>query len=191
VAVPEALGAGLLVVLLTAVACLGVRESVGLAAAFTLVEIAGLLVVIALGVMLILRDPVDDAALVPTAANLWPGIPAGIFLAFFAFVGFENLVNMAEEVRDVGRTLPRAILLSIGIAAALYGAVGLVAVLAVPASALAASTAPLCLIVEAAGFPCERAFSALALAAISNGVLIDILMVARLVYGMARRGWLP
>jgi amino acid transporter len=137
------------------------------------------------------NDPPDAAALAPSEADLWPGIPVGFFLAFFAFIGFETLANMAEEARDVGHTLPRAILISIGTAAVLYAAVSVVAVLAVPVDELAASPAPLCLIVERAGFRCDRTFSAVALAAIANGVLIDILMVARLLYGMARRGWLP
>jgi amino acid transporter len=190
-AVPEALGAALVVVLFTAVASLGVRDSVASAAVLTVLEIAGLLAVAGIGLALALSGTVDLAALLPAPGALWPGVPAGAFVAFFAFLGFETLANMAEEARDVGRTLPRAILLSIVLSTLLYVAVVAAAVLAVPGDALGRSAAPLCLVLARAGLPCEPVFSAVALAAIGNGVLIEIMMVARLLYGMARRGWLP
>ena len=191
VPLPDAIGAAIVVALFAAIACLGVRESVASAAVLTILEIAGLLTVVGVGVAVVLHDSVDVAALAPTGAELWPGIPAGAFVAFFAFLGFETLANMAEEARDVGHTLPRAILLSIAAATLIYLAVAAVAVVVVPDVELGGSPAPLCLVLGRAGLPCEPAFSAVALIAIGNGVLVEIMMVARLAYGMARRGWLP
>lgn len=115
---------------------------------------------------------------------------AGAFLAFFAFAGFENIVNMAEETHNVERNLPRAIVLSIVISAALYMLVVTIAVLTVTPGVLAASDAPLCAVVD-----CDRGamamFAPIAVIATLNGVLIEIVLMARVAYGMARRGWLP
>jgi amino acid transporter len=118
-------------------------------------------------------------------------IASGVFLAFFAFLGFEDIVNMAEETRDPGRTLPRAILLSIALAAVIYGIVALVAVAAVPLADLAASRAPLELVMARADWAPRHLLSVIALIAIPNGILITLVMLGRILYGMARRGWLP
>jgi amino acid transporter len=106
-------------------------------------------------------------------------------------MGFEALANMAEEARDVARALPRAIVAAIAAAAVLYGLVALIAVLAVPLDALSRSTAPLCLLLDRAGIPCGRGFAAVALVALSNGVIVELMLVARLLYGMARRNLVP
>src|SRR5262249_9474007 len=113
------------------------------------------------------------------------------FLAFFAFTGFENLANMAEEARNVGRTMPRAMLLSLGISTMLYIAVAFAVVAAVPLDEAASSAAPLLTVIERRGWGISPPFAALALVAVANGVLIQILTLSRLVYGMARRSLLP
>jgi amino acid transporter len=191
ITLPEPVGAGVLVVLFTAIACLGVTGSVTSAAVLTGVEIFGLVLVISAGAPALSGIGAHGAELVPVAASAWTGIGAGAFLAFFAFLGFENLANMAEETRDVGRTLPRAILITIGVAGALYGLVALVVVLAVPLDRLIASRAPLALVMEGVDWATPEALSAIALVAVANGVLIETVMLGRLLYGMSRRGWLP
>jgi amino acid transporter len=191
VALPDAFIAGLVVFVFTAVACLGVKDSVRVAAVMTLIELAGLLLVISVGVTAV-RDVLDHApTLVPTTFDAWISVGAGAFLAFFAFTGFETLANMAEEAQNVGRTLPRAILLSLGISTVLYMVVALVVVAALPPTEAVSSAAPLLSIIERRGWGLSGAFAALALVAIANGVLIQILMLARLLYGMARRSLLP
>jgi len=188
---PGAAIAGGVVLLFTAVACLGVRESVGMAAVMTAIEVGGLLLVLAAGWQLLGGAPVRLDELVPAAPAAWAALVSGAFLAFFAFIGFENLANMAEEARDPERSLPRAILASLGISAVLYAAVTAVAILAVPAAELAASAAPLLLMARHAAWFSPEVFSAIAIVAVANGVLIEIVMLGRLLYGMARRGLLP
>jgi amino acid transporter len=189
---PDAAIAGGLVLVFTAVACLGVRESVGLAAALTVIEIGGLFLVIAAGWPAPQSLPEGIAAMLPAIdPAALAGIAAGAFLAFFAFIGFENLANMAEEAVAPERSLPRAILVSLGLSTLLYMAVTTVTVLSLPADELAASAAPLLLIAARAPWFSADVFAAVALVAVANGVLIELVMLARLLYGMSRRGWLP
>jgi APA family basic amino acid/polyamine antiporter len=192
VVLPDEVVSGGLVVLFTAVACLGVRESVGLAAAMTVLEIGGLLFVIAVGLPALETLPERAAELVPFAdGDALAGIALGAFLAFFAFIGFENLANMAEEAADPERSLPRAILWSLAISTALYMAVALITVLALPLADIVAAPAPLLLVAARLQWFSMDLFAAVALVAVVNGVLIELVMLARLLYGMARRGWLP
>ncbi len=188
---PDPLVAGSTVVLFAAIACLGVRESVGFAAVLTLVEIGGLLFVIAAGWPALQLLPERIGELMPAAAPDLVGVAAGAFLAFFAFIGFENLANMAEEAATPERSLPRAILISLGISTLLYVTVTAVAILALPLGELVASPAPLLLVAARVDWFSADLFAAVALVAVANGVLIELVMLARLLYGMARRGWLP
>lgn len=189
--VPDWLAAGALVVVLTGVACLNVRQSVGLAALFSLIEIGGLLFVVYAGAGHLIESRADLPPLVPVSGAGWTGLMGGAFVAFFAYLGFENIVNMAEETRRPSWTVPRAILLSILLSGLIYAVVAWVAVMAVSPDRLAEAKAPLCLVVEQRGFDCRTAFSPVALFAISNGVMLEIILIARLCYGMARRGLAP
>ena len=188
---PDGVFGALVVAVFTAIACLPVRESVGIAALITVVEVGGLLFIVVLGTPSLAQLPAHLAEMMPSGAPGWVGVASGAFLAFFAFIGFENFANMAEEAKDPARTLPRAILLSIALSTALYGAVAIVAVLAVPLDRLVAAPAPLLLIAEGAAPAAAWVFLPIALFAIANGVLIELLVLARLLFGMARRGWLP
>lgn len=189
---PDAFIAGGLVLLFTAIACLGVRESVGLAAAMTLIEIGGLLLVIFAGWPALQSLPERIGELMPAAdPAALAGVAAGAFLAFFAFIGFENLANMAEEAAAPERSLPRSILISLGLSTLLYVVVTAVTILALPLDELVASPAPLLLVAARSQWFSSDLFAAIALVAVANGVLIELVMLARLLYGMARRGWLP
>lgn len=191
VLLPDPLIAGGLVVLFTAVACLGVRESVGIAAAMTLIEIGGLLLVIAAGLPALSSAPDRIGELLPNATSgAWMGIAAGAFLAFFAFIGFENLANMAEEARAAEHSLPRAILVSLGLSTLLYVVVAIVVILALPYEELTLA-APLLAVAAQADWFSPEVFAGIAVLAVANGVLLEQIMLARLLYGMARRGWLP
>lgn len=186
VPVPEPaliLGLGLA---LTLIALKGVLESLVIAALFTGVEILGLLAVSAAGFA---ADPV--AEWVTPAPPGWSGIAAATALCFFAFIGFEDLENMSEEVRTPSRTMPRAILLALAITAALYTLVAFAAVRAVPHAVMAGSERPLALVWEAGTGRSAAFLEAVAVVAAVNGVLAQIVMAARVLFGLGRRaGWL-
>ncbi len=170
----------------------GIGQAVALAALVTLVEIGGLILVVWAGADALATLPEQVSALDrPFTGAPWVGIVSGSFLAFYAFIGFEDMVNVAEEVKDVRRTLPRAIILTLIVTAILYVVVTLVAVAAVPAEQLAASTAPLALVVSSRTGGSASLISAIGVFAVLNGALIQIIMASRVAYGMAVQGWLP
>lgn len=187
--VPELLAVVLLVLGLGSLAAWGVNQSVAVVTLITIVEVGALIyVALAAGV-----SPGEIAVrwsdLVPaTDAETWVGIISGTFLAFYAFLGFEDMVNMAEEVKRVRRTLPIAIFASVIATLVLYLVVSLAAVLAVPPEELAASRAPLARIIEGGGRYISTGLVVVSLLAGLNGALVQILMAARVAYGMAARG---
>lgn len=191
VAVPDWLAGAAVVAVFTGIAAIGVAESVRIAVILTVIEIGGLILVMIVGATGPLEGAPFAEAMLPRTADAWSGVFAGAFLAFFAFLGFDTLANMAEEARDVRRTLPRAILLAVALSTLLYIGVSVAVVLALPPAQLAAAPAPLVTVLERADLPFARHFAAIGLLATSNGVLIEIILVARLAYGMARRGLAP
>jgi len=192
VAVPDALAIVLLVLALGALAVWGIQESVTAATVITLIEVGGLLFIIAVAGDSLTTLPARWPELLPPLdAGIWHGILLGTFLAFYAFIGFEDMVNVAEEVRDPVRVLPRAILLALAVASVLYVLVALIAVLAFPPAELAGSRAPLAdIYTRATGAP-PTLISFISMFAIINGALIQIVMAARVLYGMSRERWLP
>jgi amino acid transporter len=127
----------------------------------------------------------------PADATAWHAVLLGAFLAFYAFIGFEDMVNVAEEAKDPVRDMPRAILLATVAATLLYVLVAFIAVLSLPPAELAASEAPLALLyARATGDPAVL-ISLIGIFAVVNGALIQIIMAARVLYGMSREGWIP
>lgn len=172
--------------LLAVVAVVGVLESLALAAIFTVVEVIGLLLVVYAGFT---AAPVADFQF--PQEIVWSGVSAGAVLAFFAFIGFEDIVNMAEEVREPERTLPRAILLSLVIASLLYALVSWAAVRTVPIDRLGASEQPLALVWQMSQGGNAAFLSLIAVVAALNGVLAQIVMASRVLFGLGRRSpWL-
>ncbi|SHH84401.1 APC family permease [Marivita hallyeonensis] len=167
---------------LVGIAVLGALESLSVAAVFTVIEIGGLALVIWVGLT---ASPVAEMAAPP--APIWGGVAAGALLAFFAFIGFEDIVNMAEEVRDPRRTMPRAILLALMITSAIYALVAYAAVRVAPVGALAASEQPLALVWETALGRGADFLSVVAVFAALNGVLAQNVMAARVLFGLGRR----
>ncbi len=182
----------ILMLCLGGLAAWGISQSVFAAALMTLVEIGGLLLI------LWAAQP-QVGALIDTVELLavWPdtltgqGIFLGAFLAFYAFIGFEDMVNVAEEVREPQRNLPLAILLALGLSTLLYFAVALVAVSAVSPQELSRSDAPLAFLYQQAQGSDPVLITLISLVAVVNGALIQIIMASRVCYGMGRRGWLP
>ena len=190
-ALPRWAGGAIIVVVFTAIAAAGVTESVRVAVVMTLIEIGGLVLIVALAAPSLEALPARAGELFPGDFGGWVGIGAGMFIAFFAFIGFDSLANMAEEAEEVGRVLPRAILAAVVLSSLIYGLVALVAVFALSPADLSAHDAPLVAVLEKTGFVYSRHFAAIALIATSNGVMVEIVLISRLAYGMARRDLLP
>lgn len=175
--------------LLGAVAAWGILQSVVLASIFTVIEIGGLVAVIAAAAGAELS--LAPAMVVPLDGAALSGVAAGSLLAFFAFVGFEDLVNVVEEAKDPRRDIPRAMALTLIISTVLYVAVALIAVSAVQPAQLAASPAPLALVFRELSSISPTTISTIAIFATLNTILAQMTMAARVVYGMARQGDLP
>ena len=190
--VPNWLAIVSVVILLGLIASWGIGESVLVAAVITVIEICGLLIVVWVSREVFGTLPVRIPELLPPwQGGAWLGILAGSFLAFYAFIGFEDMVNVAEEVRDVRRNLPLAIILTIVLTTLLYLAVATAGVLAVPVEELAKSDAPLALIYSRQSGNSGTLISLISIVAVLNGALIQMIMASRVLYGMAREGWAP
>ena len=122
---------------------------------------------------------------------VWLGILNGAFLAVYAFLGFEDMVNVAEEVERPERNMPRGIILTLLVSTGIYVMVAFVAVTAVPLEALQQSKAPLALVYQSASGKEPVLISIISLFAVVNGALIQIVMASRILYGMSSQQWLP
>ncbi|MBT5160807.1 MAG: amino acid permease, partial [Alphaproteobacteria bacterium] len=177
---------------MTVVAAWGIGSSVAAAAILTVIEIGGLAIVIAAGGEHLADLPARINEFVPTFdAGMWAGIFAGSFLAFYAFIGFEDIVNMAEETKDPTRVVPWAIILTLAVTAVLYVLVSVVALLSVPLSELAGSAAPLKLVYARATGSSGALIGVIGILAMVNGALIQLIKGARVLYGLSRQGVLP
>lgn len=175
------------------IAARGVLESVATAALMTLVEIGGLVMIVVAGLFGapgVLANLPEATAGLGDSSTL-TGIVSASVLAFFAFIGFESLANMAEEVRDPRRVLPRAIALTLVISTVLYILVVWVALAAVPRAELAASAAPLALVFRKVTGASPTIITLIAIVASINGIIAQMLMASRVIYGLAHRGLLP
>lgn len=182
---PEPILIVLIGVVLTAVAIFGVLQSLALIALLTVVEVAGLVAVVVAG---FLAPPGPDwSGLADLPSPSVAGIAAAISLSVFAFIGFEDLTNMAEEAKHPEKAMPRAILLALAITAILYMLVSFAAVRAVPHADLRTSEHPVALIWEQSMGGSAAFLSAIAVAAALNGVLAQIVMAARVLFGLGRR----
>lgn len=175
------------------IAAWGVKESLSVAAVMTIVEIFGLLLVIWVGGSSVLEHGIDPtvAAGLSGEFSAWSGILGGAFIAFYAYVGFEDMVNVAEEVTHPRKTLPRAIILALAVTTLFYLAVSATAVLVLTPAELTGSTAPLALVYQKATGNPPIIISLIGLVAVINGALVQIIMASRVLYGMGNRGWAP
>jgi APA family basic amino acid/polyamine antiporter len=178
---PPAVLIALLVGAFTLLAIAGVRESALFAAAIGTIEILGL--VIAAWAGFLTASSFDVGSILPTSAAAWQGVVAGAFIAFFAFIGFESLVNMSEETKDPHRTVPYAIIGAILASTLLY--------VVVAASLVFSGRGGASPLLDLFQGSYARLFAAVGALAVANGVLVEIMMLARLFYGMARRRQLP
>ncbi len=172
----------------------GIRESLFANGICTIIEVSGLFLVIAVGLPYIGDVNYLDAT---SPTNLAGDVTltlalTGAVLTFYSFVGFEDMLNVAEEVKEPHSTLPRAMLLALIIASLIYMTIALVAVSVLTPAVLGASGQPLVDVVAKAApwFP-TSAFSLIALFAVANTALLNFVMGSRLLYGMASQGLVP
>lgn len=175
----------------------GVGESVKLNVLLTCVELSGLLIIIMIGLWAIGMGQGDVSRVLEfksageDGGAVWAVI-AGTTLAFFAMVGFEDSVNMAEETKEPSRIFPKILLIGLGVTGVIYILVSISAITLVSPEDLGEGEAPLLKVVSAGapGFPLE-VFGFITMFAVANSALINMLMASRLVYGMSREHVLP
>ncbi|MBH8554924.1 amino acid permease [Nostocaceae cyanobacterium CENA357] len=170
----------------------GMKESSALNIFCTSIEVSGLLIVILVSTLFLSGGGAASLAAVPNEQAIgWSAVVQGAALAFYAFIGFEDIVNVAEEVKNPERNVPKAILLALAIAGVIYILVSWLAISVLNPSELAASGAPLLDVVRRAqpNFP-QVIFTIIALFAVLNTALLNFVTASRLLYGMSREGLL-
>lgn len=173
-----------MVLALGAITAWGINESAILALVVTLVEIGGLMLILAVAGGSLADVPARWRELTPTALGDWSGIFLGAYLAFYSFIGFEDMVNVAEEVKRPQRNLPIAILVSVAVTGAIYFLVSLVTVLSADQKELIAANSPLSLALGDWRFG-GASIAVVGMLAGLNGALVQMVMASRVAYGLA------
>jgi len=172
----------------------GINESIKVNLGLTAIEIAGLLIIVGIGIAALVTGTGEPSCAMEfnpdTSAAL--AILGGASLAFFALIGFEDSVNVAEETTNPRRAYPRALFGGLALASVIYLFVAFTATMVVPTQQLADSDGPLLEVVRAGPVAIPpRVFSVFALVAVTNTALINMIMASRLLYGMAKQNIVP
>lgn len=192
--VPTLLAAVVFLVVVSFINFYGISESVRINVVLTCVELFGLLLIVLIGIVALGSGTGDPGRAFEfrEGSAVLPAILAGTVLSFYALIGFDDSVNVAEEVQGPSRSYPFAIFGGLVAAGIIYLLVTFTASMVVPTGALAASDGPLLEVVERGTLPIPTSlFAVIALLAVSNGALINLIMASRVVYGMGDQGVLP
>lgn len=179
---------------LAAIVFKGIKESMWVNSICTVIEVSGLLLIIIFGFSTIGDVNYLDAK---TPMNLngeitFSLILSGAVLTFYSFIGFEDILNVGEEVKNPVKTLPKALLLAVAGSSVIYILISLISVSAIPAAQLADSKEPLVDVVRTvAPFVPSQLYTFIALFAVSNTALLNFIMGSRLLYGMSKQNLLP
>ena len=194
VTMPVIAGALIFLALVTLVNFVGISESVKVNVTLTVIEASGLLVIVAIGIYALLTGEGDPGRALEfnPREGVFLGLLQGTALAFYALLGFEDSVNLAEEAKDPARDFPYALFGGVLVAVLIYMAVAFTATMLVDTETLTKSSGPLLEVVKVAGlaFP-PKLFALIALFAVANTALMNMIMASRLVYGMARQRVVP
>src|SRR4051812_4014543 len=191
---PTVLVALAVILVVSAINFRGIKESANFNLGCTLIELGGLFLVVLIGAAFLFDGGGEPSRAVEFKDDANPGllIIAGASIAFYALIGFEDAVNVAEETKDATRSFPRTLFMGLGVAGGVYLLVTVIAGMAVPAETLAKSDGPLLEVVTQGPLSVDsKVFSAIALFAIVNGCLLNLVMASRLMYGMANEGVVP
>ncbi len=198
-ALPPALLVSVVFILALAIVnYIGITESVVANMLMTVVEVAGLFIIMVIGVVYVAQGNADFGALVDFEADGSPvfALVAGVALAFFAMTGFENAANVAEETINPAKTFPRALIGGMVAAGVIYVLVAITAALTVPTKTLADSDSALLEVVKEGILPVPvgimaTLFAVIAMVAITNTTLVAVVTQSRILYGMAREDVVP
>lgn len=189
---PEALIIVSLILFIALVCVWGIGQSVLMASIMTVVEIIGLLIILYVGRDAFSLVPVRFSEMLPPLeVSVWTGILMGSFIAFYAYLGFEDIVNVAEEAVKPRINIPLAIIISLIVTTLFYILIAMVAILLIPAKELASSNAPLAMLYETTTGKSPVIITFISLISVVNGALIQMIMGSRVLYGMSRKKWLP
>ncbi|MFH0737092.1 MAG: amino acid permease [Candidatus Micrarchaeota archaeon] len=177
-----------LIGLMTLINYLGIKESAWFNTAATIAEMAGLAIIIIIG---FIAPPAVEADLMQMPETGFAGIIAAVSVIFFAYIGFENVANLSEEVKDSRKTVPKALVLALAISTVFYMLVAIAAVRELGWETLSGSKAPLTLVVSRVLGQYAHVLSYIALCATANTVLMFLIVPSRILYGMSRGGSLP
>jgi APA family basic amino acid/polyamine antiporter len=172
----------------------GIKESMRFNFGLTLIEVSGLLLVVVIGFAFLADGGGEPSRALDFKADtsVFSAILAGAGLAFFALIGFEDSVNLAEEAKKPRVDYPWALFGGLIVAGLIYLLVTVIASMAVPTDRLAGSDGPLLEVTSQGPLSVnDKVFSVIALFALANGALINMIMASRLMYGMARERILP
>lgn len=192
--VPPPFGTVAILLLLAGINFRGMRESSMTNIVATMIELTGLLIIIIAGAIFLSGSPEHGVVQTFEASTDvgWTSVARGAALGFFAFIGFEDMVNVAEEARNPARDMPRAILTAICVTGIVYLLVAIIATSVMAPEELGISEAPLLAVLERSTDRIPGGlFSLIALFAVANTGLLNFVMASRLVYGMAQQGLLP
>jgi APA family basic amino acid/polyamine antiporter len=191
---PTAIGALVFIAIVGLVNFWGISESVRINVVFTLIEVFGLLLIVLIGVVVLSTGSgqPERALEFNEGTSVFLAIMAGAALSFYALIGFEDSVNVAEETQNPSRIYPRGLLGGLLIAGVIYLLVTFTASMVVDVDTLASSSGPLLEVVKAGPLPFPTwLFALIALFAVANGALINMIMASRVIYGMADHGVMP
>jgi APA family basic amino acid/polyamine antiporter len=194
VSVPTTIAALVFLVAVSFINFRGISESIKVNMALTVVEVTGLALIILIGIAALGTGDAEPSRALEFKEGSFVGfaILGGAALAFYALIGFEDSVNVAEEARDPARMYPLALFAGIIVAGIIYFLVTFTASMVVPTQQLADSDGPLLEVVREGPLGIStKVFSAIALLAVANGALINLIMASRLTYGMANERILP
>jgi amino acid transporter len=194
VAVPTVVAALVFIAAVALVNFIGILLSVRINVVLTLVELGGLLLVVIIGIAAIAGGQGEPGRAFELKEGAAPAVAilAGAALAFYALIGFEDSVNIAEETTRPERSYPAALFAGLAVAGAIYLIVTIVSSMAVPTHRLETSSGALLEVVRTGPLSVPgKVFSAIGLMALANGALINMIMASRLLYGMAQEGVLP
>lgn len=189
---PEILSVTLLVIGMGMVAAWGIGESVTLVTVITIIEVGALVYAFSVAQGSITSLGTNWEQFVPQVeSSTWLGIFSASFLAFYAFIGFEDMVNISEEVTNPTKTMPIAIIVSVVLTTLLYIIVSIMALLSVSPDQLASSNTPIAEMVKEHSWYSSTGLTIVSFLTGINGALVQMIMASRVTYGMAKREYIP